>query len=581
MNLRQRLEMFSVWTLHKLSEILGCAKKGSGFKSAFLWWKDVRCIQEKLTNPDTLMEILSTLPEDMRKALKVACSMGGMFSEEVYKALYGEPFSPKKQGRDRYLLALFLQNDEVPDDLVPLLMELLPPLPKYRLYGRGKVKAFSGQKTLEMEEIGLKGLNAVLTLAFSGELKLTKSGFPSIVTYRKLSPDLPIQDYLPLPEGKYKVADLIYPNGLVEFAIGSGMIGLKGEMTELGKEWLYTGNPRLLLEAIENWETSNLADELGRLDHISFKRYSSIRITRASSRRENILEALSWSPAGEWIRIEDFLMAIRLWEMGFQVEMAKGESTGISGAWGYGPLRHYLTVDSELYRKVVQDQYTLAVLWEVLASIGALDVIYSTRSRVKTLDELGLSLSRYSRLKYFRINPLGAYLFGQAGEYEPSRSQERPFGEVNDDLTITVRKPSALPPFDRLLLRSIAVEVDEGYHKLDMEKTLGFLETGVQISDVAGFLERRVSSPLSEAAREWFRDMERRAHAVTFASEARLISVEGPEIAELILQDPKLSRFCKRVGPRKLVIPKSKERSFSKRLKELGYVVPPKSGKKR
>jgi hypothetical protein len=67
-------------------------------------------------------------------------------------------------------------------------------------------------------------------------------------------------------------------------------------------------------------------------------------------------------------------------------------------------------VSSQFTPSVIRELYTNAVLWEYLGSIGALDLLYLPPEVVE-YDSL------YEGLIFFRINPLGAYLFGQAGEY--------------------------------------------------------------------------------------------------------------------------------------------------------------------
>ena len=110
--------------------------------------------------------------------------------------------------------------------------------------------------------------------------------------------------------------------------------------------------------------------------------------------------------AGVWISVEDFHrsaegLALRLRD--------RPERPPLCGDASY---RWY---DDATIREL----YTDAVLWEYLGGIGALDLLYFPPEEAE-YDSL------YEGLIFFRINPLGAYLFGQAGEYRASSTARRP-----------------------------------------------------------------------------------------------------------------------------------------------------------
>ena len=79
----------------------------------------------------------------------------------------------------------------------------------------------------------------------------------------------------------------------------------------------------------------------------------------------------------------------------------------------------------------VQGRYVLCVLFEYAATLGLIDIAY-TRPEDARLDFTEMSssdslayLSRYDGLRYFRLNPLGAYCLDLAVSYTPSRPEAR------------------------------------------------------------------------------------------------------------------------------------------------------------
>ena len=61
------------------------------------------------------------------------------------------------------------------------------------------------------------------------------------------------------------------------------------------------------------------------------------RLTSAASRREKIIEALSWCPVDRWIDTNDFYRAIIIWDFDFEAEKTDYTNLHI-GPRSYGEL---------------------------------------------------------------------------------------------------------------------------------------------------------------------------------------------------------------------------------------------------
>ena len=120
------------------------------------------------------------------------------------------------------------------------------------------------------------------------------------------------------------------------------------------------------------------------------------------------MEALSWCPAGAWIDIEDFFRAVMAWHFDFDVEATPDTHLYVGRLTYYS---QYYGTDFDYWR-AINGLYILAVLWEYLATIGALDIRYVEPEDAfyDVSSDYGdeEKYSQYDGLKYFRINPLGA-----------------------------------------------------------------------------------------------------------------------------------------------------------------------------
>jgi len=592
MKLREVLESYTVETLKPLANFCG----GSAItRKAEL----VEHIVHVMTTPEWMRQQWEQLDDLSRKAVSLAVHNGGQFDEAVFLARYGRlpsrPGSKWSWERKPIRLDLFIHNGRIPDDLLPMLETWVPRLEPFRIEGRPEVPAtikLGSEKyellRAETEHTGPSDLAAFLRLVQRGEVSVTPSSLmPTAATVKKLLAQLREGDFLTHAE-TLKAAETIRPVGLTLFAIQSGLsrraqsYGGKLELTDAGRAWLRTQEPELLLQALEQWTQSNLFDELSRIRAIRGQNARGTSLSPPSHRRERIVEALSWCPAGVWIDIEDFFRAIVAWQLDFEVE-----TTGYSNLYvGYAGYAHeYTWGDASAYWRIIHGLYILAVLWETLATIGAVDIAYllpeeaNYQAEVYYYDELYFSL--YDGLKYFRINPLGAYLFGQRAEYAPFARSRPPFLQAVADpsasphgVILRVIAPEQVTPSDKLMLTTVAVPLDDGSYRIDLDSLLTALEQEHDLQAALAYIQEWHNGPVPDELTTLFREGIARGKAFSVPAAALTINVEDPELARMVVADDKLKRFCRLAGDRTIVIPANRERAFRNRLRELKYVVP-------
>ena len=541
-----------------------------------------------LTSPDRLKSVWEQLDGLSQKAVAAAYHNDGEFNAASFAAQYGAlPERPRKNLWAWYsepiMLDLFIYNGLIPSDLMPFLGSLVPPPERFQIIGLENppmtlfIDGYAVELTCaETEQTGPHDLIAYLRLVDQGQIKISNtSSRATLGSIKKIHNSLLAGDFFPLAE-KYRGADTIRAFGLDVFAQEAKLVSKRRGATTLtltrrGKAFYKSQDAKLLLKVFEIWTESGRFDELSRIPAIKGQKAKGTRLTKPASRREAVIEALSWCPAGVWIDIEDFYRAVKIWHFDFEVENSSFSNLYI----GY---REYGMLYGETYWSVTKGLYINAVIWEYLGSIGAVDLLYTAPEEVYF--EAGLDyyydddyLSQYDGLKYFRINNLGAFLLGQAEEYISAAPDVPPLFTISANQTVTLSSPDQLTPNDQFLLEQVAVSRSKGRYKLDTQRLLTALEEGADLTQLTEFLTTRHAGPFPEAVVAWLETAEQNSRAFNVSGQALLVKARSPELAELAATDPVLQKYCKKIDQQTLVIPTNREKQFRTRLKELAYIL--------
>jgi hypothetical protein len=518
-----------------------------------------------------------------RKAVASAYHNDGAFVPDAFVAQYGSLPPRPKQGSwswysDPILMDLFIQDNTVFPEIMPLLAPLVPLPDRFQLVGNDvEPSIIVGNKkkipctVAQREQTGRHDLLVFLSLLAKGALKLSDSS--SLLTPKGVNTLLPQLSEGDFVEDAQKAEETILCFGLTAFALQAGFINKNGSVTDLAKRYLANEDPTLLFHAFEQWSEQGEIDEIKRIDTIRGLRARGVRLTPPSERRQRIVEALSWCPAGVWISVQDFYRAVKIWHFDFEIEQGGLDKlyVGYSGSYRYeysnwAPPQSQWLLTNGLYINVV--------LWEILASIGALDIAYVEDAegifQAKTYNYDELIYSRYDGLTHFRINPLGAYLFGQADVYKPAQSMDAPPFSVTAEGRVKLLKPEALSAAHRTQLEAMADPVDDDY-QISTQKLLTLLEMSPNLDLPLTFLEQRNQGPLPNEIYALFKRIDADSTALRIRSNAFIIRVRSSEVATAVLNDLKAGAIAQRLDDRTLVIPANKENAFRDALRQMGY----------
>ncbi|MCP4420011.1 MAG: hypothetical protein GY805_25665 [Chloroflexi bacterium] len=575
-SLKHRLFQWNSDTLKKYVTLLG------GSSSITLKGKRVNFICQKLLEKNSLEALWKRLDKISKRAVSTAYHNDGEFDTAAFIAQYGQlPPRPKKENTYWYsyrtepiLFDLFVVDGQIAEDLMPLLAELILPLERFKLEGIDQLPTEVKRNryewdvtSVETEMIGRTDLLTYLQMVEQKQLKFgAKNNRLTAASVRKVMTNLMDGDYRE-PLDSVTGRTTIRPFGLDVFSQESGLMTRTGKLTKAGREYLHRQNPETMLTAFEKWSDSGKFDELHRLKQLGGLKSRGTRLTPATSRREKVIEALSWCPVDAWIDIQDFYRAVIIWDFDFETE--KTDYTNL-----YVGSRHYGELYGESYWGIVNGLYINAVIWEYLGTIGAVDVAFtededaSFANGSRYTDE---PVSLFDGLLYFRINPWGAFLLGQADEYTPAQPKQKSLFKIDEDKQLHLL--ADLLPNERLQLEAMARSIDKKTYQLDELKLLTAVESGQQLNQLTAFLEANHKGKMLVSTSKWLTQLQQNMGAFKEGETAVLIKLAQPKLLKLIQQDKTLAKLYQKVDGKTVLVPSSKLSRFRKRLKELGYLL--------
>ena len=536
---------------------------------------------------------------------------GGFFDRAGFKARYGslpslvEPvtYSYSRPERDRQerrsLLPLFFYDGSIPEDLrkrlasivaVPTPLEIvsfadedLPTSIASTIILEPEEEASEPLRRLVTETLIHHDLPGVLRLIGQGRISVgAKTGLPSSASMTKLESVLlggdwySADDDLDEPRSVGGPIRPIRPFAWPLLLQAGGLAkadGSKLVLTARGNKALSQPVEEVVSHLFARWQQKGTPDELRRVDLIKGQTAKGVRLSAVSERRAVIADALrDCCPPGRWVAIDElfrqmqfrgrrFAVTENAWGLYF-VDQNYG-SLGMNGADGF---------------EILQGRYILAYLFEYLATLGMLDVAYTSPYGARSdyedawgVDEFAF-LSRYDGLRYIRLNALGAYCLGLAETYEPVLPKRPPLCSIGADLLVTLeREPE---PAERLMLEQIAQPLSPRLWHLDPDAVLRHSADTCERGRIRAFIESSTDETLPSEVVQLLRDVEERATALADAGPARLVKCRDPAIAVMLTSDPVTAPHCTRAGERLVCVPEPKLAAFRKGLAKLGFVLP-------
>ena len=537
----------------------------------------------KLLHKPTLRTIWAQLDKLSQRAISVAYHNGGVFDAEAFVAQYDSlPKRPQKESTRYYsyrktpiLFDIFIISEQIPTDLMPLLADLVLPTEQFKLTGLAEaptqIKDVDRQLDVvsaETEHIGRADLLTYLQMVAQKQVKFgAKNRRLTAASIRKVLANLSAGGFRETDES-VTGRSVIRPFGLDVFTQESGLMTRTGKLTKAGRDYLHTQDSEIMLAAFEKWTESGKFDELSRIQRLGGLKSRSTRLTPVASRREKVIEALSWCPVDVWIDMRDFYRAIKVWGFDFKIEKSDYSNLYIGS-------QYYSHLYQSNYWELVNGLYIKALIWEYLGTLGLVDVIFFA-DQYATLSSGGYEyvdepISLFDGLCYFRINRWGAFLLGQADTYIPTQPQAKALFTIDAALKVVVS--AELQPYERFQLEAMARPIDAQTYQLDQTILLTSVEGGQSLEQLSAFLQAHHQGELPPSVAAWLSQLQQNQGVFKQTGEAILIQISQPDLFMLTQQDKLLAKVCRKIDSKTILVTTAHLARFRKRLKELGYLL--------
>ena len=230
--------------------------------------------------------------------------------------------------------------------------------------------------------------------------------------------------------------------------------------------------------------------------------------------------------------------------------------------------------DDENRWALLQGRYVLCLLFEVAATLGMLDVAYTSPVCARLpYDQMDADhISRYDGLRYFRLTNLGLYCLDLAETCDVESPSIRGILRVTADLKITALRD--VPRSTAVLLELYARKVSDQVWQLERPRLLRAVESGHGTGELRDVLAAHSARPLPAKLNQFLDDCETRAHLLELDGTGQILRCPDARLAKRIASDRRTGKHCLLAGDCRLVVPDGSVTAFRRALRQLGYGWP-------
>ncbi|WP_252177158.1 hypothetical protein [Endozoicomonas sp. 4G] len=510
----------------------------------------------------------------------------GWIDRERFKTKYGHSNFPDKPNKNEFYYSpqlndsvdvFFYPNAErygppkIPDALISSLKQLVDPPEPNVLQSCDLPAPLPGlYKIFEREKLALSELHSVLMLLQDKQLKVSeKTGVASLATIKKVANDT--HEY-------YGDVSCSEAAGM-EFIVSYGWLRLLGN-SKLSKQSKTTLVPArksdksaadTIKEIWEQWVSNRVHDEFRRINNVKGQNGKGKRFfTPVVTRRQAIITALKECKTNAWINFNEFSNYLFI----------SGAELMVTTAPDY--LYLFNPEYGEFYNgswEGLEMRYLRCFLVEYAATLGLIDVVmippegsredddgYGYYDGINEMD----CLSRYDGLRFFRLTPLGEYVLGLTDNYQEKKA-------ATPETTLSIQRQGRITfnneptPWEQRFISLYADQSKDRVWKLSRQRIMEALQVGGNIDELKSFLLTREDQPfLPEDCESLLKEAQANRDGVKTQGEALIMTCKNQKIAELIMNDKVLSKWCQQLGTQQIVVPKGKEKKFRDSLNTMG-----------
>lgn len=272
-------------------------------------------------------------------------------------------------------------------------------------------------------------------------------------------------------------------------------------------------------------------------------------------------------PQGKWQHVEQLYqwLHMRGYETGFvSIDLAM-RYLSYSSSWGSEPLRYDL-LDHQLSRASLKGSLAL------LAAFGLIDIAYSQPDTRQP----GLSFySPFDGLAFFRLTPLGAYVFGLTETYvppPPAASGREVY--ILSPHSLILRLSDKAKEIDRLRLQPFVESLGNDSYKLTYASFLGTCQRPEDVPVQVDVFQRLIGGQLFPIWKQFFDGLSQRMHPLAQVPNVHVYQLpDDPELLRHVAQDEVLRTLVQKAEGYQILVARKDLPALKKRLQVLGYLM--------
>ncbi len=478
-------------------------------------------------------------------------------------------------GRDTTLLGcLFLTSERI---LTNYTQEIFKPFavkpPAFKVPAINKLPQDIQTRSSQLSAI--KELQAILQLIEFKPLKVSdKTNMPSSATITLLNKLFEGGDYYQGIKLPYDKIGDIKAIGWI-FLLQAGKLikrtGMSVSLTAKGKKALVGDLPDELKSLWSCWLNNKILDEFKRIHNIKGQASKIMKrgYTDPFERRQKIESLLKILPANAWLSIDDVAKAFLVNNLEFQVTNNQ--------AWGLyigDPDYGSLAGQGNTWH-IIEESYLLCVLFEYAATVGMIDVAftspverrYSSYSDLWCAEELDL-ISRYDGLTHIKITDLGSYILGNSDLFE----MELPETTITiSDKNIIYVNSVLIPVELKQTLNIFAENIAEQQWQLSEQSIAKALKNSAKLTELRAIFNS-YDVKISPSLEELLDDFTNNTNKLKLKDKLFLYECATSSLANSIMRNKAMS-YAIRADDLLIAIPEKNQAKFSAEMLKLKIVI--------
>lgn len=281
--------------------------------------------------------------------------------------------------------------------------------------------------------------------------------------------------------------------------------------------------------------------------------------------------ALDEFPLDEWVSVENLLTYFQL----RRIDGSPFESTTISHRLSYEipSSRNVYTNQQQIrkheVRQLISTPYIKANLF-LLASLGILDLAYRETDITKEFNKDWCS--EYDGVIAARLTGLGSYLIGRTKKY--AAPETKPNKLIFDENSLIVRAEGNLDLI-KTILGNYVTKVSNNRYSFNTGYFLADCKTQKDIINKISSFKKLIATKLPTFWQNYLDSLVSNASLIQLKEEYLVYELPptNKELHQLFVTDPELKELCLKAEKFKIIVSKNYLYVFTRRLKDLGYVI--------